>query len=86
MLVQKIHPDGHVNHGARSAQGAQARWHAEGGGVQLLVETGHVCLHRFAQLVFRARVEIRQCTDGRPAAEAICCGVITCGNNSSGGT
>src|ERR1039458_5833220 len=38
-LVQKVHPDGHFNHGARSAPGAQGRGHAERGGVQLLVQT-----------------------------------------------
>ena len=32
-LVQEVHPDGHVNHGARSAPGAQAGRHAERGGV-----------------------------------------------------
>jgi len=62
-LMQEVHSDGHVNHGARSTPGAQARGHAERGGVQLLVQTRHVCLHRFSHLIFRARVQIGECPD-----------------------
>src|ERR1017187_7487077 len=68
-LVEEVHPDGHVSHGPRSTPGTQARGHAERGSVQLLVQTRHVCLHGFAHLIFRARVQIRQCPDCRPTTE-----------------
>ena len=61
--VQEVHPRGHVNHAARSAPGPHARGHAERRGVQLLVETSHVCLYRFPELIFGARVQIRQGAD-----------------------
>src|SRR6202008_1608023 len=38
-LVQELHPNGHVHHGARTAPRADTRWHAERGGVQPLVQT-----------------------------------------------
>src|SRR5690348_7784250 len=50
-LMQEVHPNSHVNHSLRSAPIAQARGHAERGGIQLLVQTRHVCLDRFSHLI-----------------------------------
>ena len=69
-LVQEVHPDGHVDHGARAAPGTQTRGHAEWSGIELFAFSGHVGFHRFAQLILRARVEIRQCPDCSPTMAA----------------
>ena len=52
-----------------SAPGAEARGHAEWRLVQPLVQTRHVCLHRFAHLIFCARIQVRQCPDCFPTIE-----------------
>src|SRR6185437_2463308 len=67
--VQEVHADGHINYGAGSAPGAQARRHAERSGVQLLVQIRHVYLDRFPKLILFARIQIGQCSDGRPTTD-----------------
>src|SRR5205814_9857156 len=60
LFRSEIHSDSHVHHGARSAPRAETWRHAERRGVQPLIQPRYIFLHRFAHLILRVGVQVRQ--------------------------